>query len=169
MPDSEPPRPSTGSEVSTVLADVLSDQADRQRRRRGRARPPAPRGGAAWIVVAVGAMLTVRVWTSAPAAVSPPPLPAPSPVDVEAGLRMDLYVTVLRVQAFRDSVGRLPASLDEVMADPAEADGVLYEPLGGGVFRVGGARGDAAVSWRSDRPLTELLRDAPDHVRGGGR
>lgn len=169
MSRNDPPvKSSSGEEAASALADVLRDQSERQHRRKAAPTKPARAGTPVqtWGVVAALAGLTAWVWISPPGFVQPAPPPEPSAPALEAGLRMELYFIVRRLLAYRDSTGRLPATLAPVLDDPGETEDLLYEVMDGGMFFLAGVRGESTISYRSDRPLTDLLGDAPARIGG---
>lgn len=168
MPENrDPPRVSSRSDVSRLVNEALEDQKERTRRRDAVPSRVRKRGSWAGPLAAVLMALAAWLWLAPPAFIRPEPLLEIPPEAVDAGLRMDLYVASLRIEAYRDSVGQLPAGLDLVL-DSAEAQGLVYEVLGGGIFRLTGVRDELAVVHTSDRPAADLVGDVLPAMRRGG-
>lgn len=110
----------------------------------------------------VGA-LSIYVWTAPPAFLQPEPYAEPAPRQVDAGLRMDLYLQARKVETFRRENGRLPASLEE--AGEVE-EGVRYERAGGG-YRLSATSAGETLVYDSGEPLSDFLGDARSVIMGG--
>jgi hypothetical protein len=72
----------------------------------------------------------------------------------ELGLRIVLAAEASRVNAYRDTQGRLPASLAEAGGD---ARSVRYVVTGEGQFTLSASDGAASLSYESSQPLGALL------------
>ena len=162
-----PLRVSSRSDVSRLVSEALEDQAARVRRQEVASKLARPRRSVAGPAAALLLGMTAWIWVAPPAFIRPEPLPEIPQEALDAGLRMDLYVASLRIEAYRDSVGQLPATLGAVL-DSVEADGLVYDQLGGGVFRLTGVRGEVAVVHSSDRPARDLVGDVLPAMRSGG-
>ena len=95
----------------------------------------------------------------------PIPPPAVSAVEVEAGLRMEMYIQSARIQRYLEETGRLPDDLDEL---GEESSGLQYMAISNTAFRLSGSAAGVSVSYRSTTPSAELLADAMDIVSGFG-
>lgn len=159
---SQPPDPqrkgvSTSDERARALAAVLRDQKER---RAGEGAVPAPsarnqRARLLMFVVSFG--LAVYVWFGSPSWAQPYVPPAPTPVEVEAGLRMAMYLQIQRIEVFREENGRLPRSLDEV---GRRLPGVRYEQITGDVYRLRGRTDDLRLTYVSAQSSHEFLGNA---------
>jgi len=165
-PDDNPPPPPTTSghhgEYGDALADVLDDQARRSERRktgpvwkaRRKIHPILPPGLAAF---------SFWLWVFPPDMLEPIPPPPISAVEVEAGLRIEMYVQSTRIQRYLEENGRLPSDLDEIGED---ANGLQYVAISSTNFVLTGESGGVAVSYRSTTPAADLLADAKQVVSG---
>ena len=159
---------STGNDAADVVAAVLKDQAERAERREEPAPEPAdrmPLMGALFLLLLAA---TVWVLLSPPAFLQPPPIPTPEPVEIEAGLRMDLWVAALSLNRFRATTGAYPATLDEALETPEDGEDIVYERTGTG-YRLIGQRDTLVVVYESSEPLSALRRPAMAVVDGRER
>lgn len=158
---SQPPEPekkgvSTSDERARALAAVLRDQNERT------ARGPVPaaapgnqRTRLLTFVVSFG--LAVWVWFGSPSWAQPYVPPAPTPVEVEAGIRMAMYLQMQRIEVFREENGRLPLSLDEA---GERLRGVEYEQITAEVYRLRGWAEGFHVTYVSAQSPHEFLGNA---------
>lgn len=155
-----PPSGSRGSEARDAVEAVLRDQQDRARKRDVEAPPPRDRGPLLLALAAV--LLGLIVWfaVAPPAALLPPPFPEPEPVEIEAGLRMEVFVAATAVARHRQATGRLPASLGEILEDADDTTAVRFQALDGGRWRIVGRRGDFEVVYTSTEDRNSILDPA---------
>ena len=117
------------------------------------------------MVAPVLAVVSFWLWVFPPEflqPVSPPEVPV---AIQEAGLRIEMYLQLTRIQQYMTDHGRLPATLEDA-GDVAE--GVTYIPLAGSVFRLRGQIGGVSVEYLSTQPVEDLLANARELVSGGG-
>lgn len=151
------------------LADVLKEVAESQRaaeeEMRRRQRRPR-RDGTRPITLAVGLLaagLLAWLWIARPAAIFAPGTPAPlSPAAAEERARIALYLERTRIEDFRRSRGRLPASLEE--AGTVEA-GVTYFPDGTG-YRLEAKPGRLTLLLTDRMDSDSFLGEAGGGARG---
>lgn len=164
-PTHSPPPPgpeSRGEQARSAVEDVLRDQAERARRRdHGGPPPPKDRGPALLAFSAVLLGAAAWLWAAPPSWIQPAPPPPPPPSLVEAEVRLTAYQAVLRLDAFRDSTGVYPESLAEVLEAPEDQEGLSYQRLSAGRFRILARREGATVSYDSSEPVSTLLAGAP--------
>jgi len=103
------------------------------------------------------------LWVFPPDLLEPIPPPPISTVEVEAGLRIEMYVQSTRIQRYLEDNGRLPSNLDEIGED---ANGLQYVVISSTEFVLSGESGGVAVSYRSTTPAADLLADAQRVVSG---
>lgn len=166
--ETDGPPHASGTEARAAVEDVLRDQAEKAKRRSRGPRAPRDRRPALSVVAVLLVVATAWVLRSPPSFLRPSPPSGPPPAAQAAGLRMTVYVAVLRVNAFRDRAGRLPDALAEVFEDPEDLVGLTYERLDAARFRLTGVHGDHAVSYESGDDLRSLVGDAR-RVLGGAR
>lgn len=151
--------PQSASEHTDALADVLRDQAERERRRTEASRPPVDRGpllrGISFALLGAAAWLLV----APPQALRPPPPPPPPPHLVEAELRMTVYQVAMRLNFWLDSAGVLPATLDQAFEGPEDIEGITWERVARDRFRLTGRREDALVRYETGDPLDALVAE----------
>lgn len=151
----------SASEYGELLAEVMDDQAQRAERR-GKSEPP--RGSRMPATTApVLAAISIWLWVFPPTVLQPMP-PPPVPVALqEAGLRMEMYFQLDRIQKYLSANGQLPDTLE----DAGEvAEGVQYFPLVGSVFRLLGESNGVTVEYLSTQPAEELLADSKVVISG---
>lgn len=84
-----------------------------------------------------------------------------TPSELDAGVRLKIYLTVQALQAFRDSAGRWPASLDEV---GFASEGLAYRRLDT-TFQIVATSGDTPFTYRSGDDLAPFRDAARELVR----
>lgn len=168
MSTEKPRRPpkdwESASEYGDLLAEVMDDQAKRAQRR-GAFKPP--RGSRMPATTApVLAMVSLWLWVFPPTVLQPMP-PPPVPVALqEAGLRVEMFLQLKRIQTYLAENGQLPDRLE----DAGEVTKtVQYFPLVGSVFRLLGQANGVTVEYLSTQPTEELLTNAKDVITVGGR
>lgn len=164
---SNPVPPARGEEARDVLADVLADQKARAERRE-KATPKAKEQGPGQLFTALAlAGLTAWVWIAPPSLVRPPPPPPlPAPV-AEAELRLTVFQAVLAIEAHVERTSALPTSLLDVFEGPEDFDGLVYENLDAGRFRLTGVRGDRVVIYETGDSISALLGNARQVLESG--
>lgn len=157
------------SEHARIVKEVLEDQA---RRRAVREAADAARAEDVdtSFFVQVGFLVTATLFFYllffSPAWIAPT---APDPVpaaQVEDGLRFAIYMTAEQVESFRDSEGRLPASMEELPG--GERPGVVYERLDAETFSLRATTGETSLRYVSSQPLAEFLGGAARRALLGG-
>lgn len=167
-----PPRPdqpeSRGADARDAVEAVLRDQQDRARKRADATPgPPADRTGAWVVAAAVLAGLLAWVILAPPALLQPAPFPEPPPIEVEAGLRMEVFVAATAVARHVEATGRLPESLGQIMEDPEDTAFVAFERLQGGRWRIVGQRDGFEVVYLSTAHRNTILDPARVVLDGG--
>lgn len=162
--EDRPPR-ATGEETREIVSQVLKDQAERQARQREAAQRK-PKRRLPLPVVAVGlALASLYVWVAAPSWLLPEPLPQPTAMQLEDGLRMEMYGLVVQIERFRSENGRLPQSLGEA-AEELSPD-VSYAPFPPSSYRLRGERAGTEIVYSSGEPARTLLGEAPARLQAG--
>lgn len=163
MPPSDPRQPSgSGDEAARrAIEEVLREQEER----RGRQAPPAPgprrtATGPLLAAALVLNVLAVAVWTSPPGWTRPEPFAEPSPERLEAGLRMDIWVTVRKIRRFQEERRRLPVGLVEVDPGGGGHPDLRYERLSAETFRLVGSREGVEVVYDSAGSAGGLIDSA---------
>ena len=147
-----------------ALGDAIQHDSAREKALGERQEGRGLSAGAQWTIVGVLAVLAAWLWLLPPAALQPPPPARFTPELEETSVRMDMFVQASRILNYQEENGRLPATAEEA-GDPVE--GVTYELLDGGRFRLLGGSAGFAHTWDSDDPPDSLLGSAPDIVREG--
>lgn len=128
--------------------DASHREAEERRRARASSRPLI--GGAAVILLVVGAYLALLrpTWVFAPR-------PTPETFALqEASLRISMANAAQHVERFRKRNARLPGSLAEA---EARGEGIRYDRLGASDFRLVGENGSARVTFTSSDALADFL------------
>jgi hypothetical protein len=111
------------------------------------------------LIVVVGLVLIAGLggvsYVVRPAWLFPAPLPVASQADLNAQLRVGLYMQAQRILAHRTRTGRLPATLAEV--DGAMLHDMTYTPLDSTRFIVGGVAGPLSLTLQSDEDMRAFL------------
>ena len=156
-----PPDRQQSSEYGDALSDVLKDQVRRDELRSA-ATPKAPRTRVHPSVPPVLALVSIWLWMFPPPVLIPE-LPTVPLATQEAGLRMEMFIQLTKIQRYMLENGSLPTGLDDV---GERSDGVQYRRLGDDVFQLSGKTGDITVDYTSTEPEDELLGDARTIVSG---
>ncbi len=144
---------------STDKRELLSafDQVVTREQERGSEAPPPPpsrpvRGG---IVVAgaISYLFLAYIWIGQPAWLFAPDA-APGPINVEAALRMELYLHGSALNDHLATNGQLPSTLEEV-STPESA--VEYQRMGDSTWILQGTEGPVSLTLRSTDPLEQFL------------
>lgn len=148
------PRPSTAAESQRLVEEFENDlrvtaERDSSSQRAAALRKRFLRPTILVLLLAVTAYLAV----SPPAWVLPRPLPPPNPQEREAGDRFAIYLQAQRIDHFRSTTGRLPATLAEA-GEPM--DGIDYLPGSGATYVLQSAR-DGALRYSSTGSFREFL------------
>jgi len=117
-------------------------------------------------------LLAATLWVllAPPAFLMPTPPAPPSPAEMEAGLRMDLWVAASSLEDYRAAQGRYPQSLLEAVDAPEKAADIEYSLRSGGAgYRLIGQRDSLVVVYESDEPLRTLSGPALPVVQGTSR
>ncbi len=116
------------------------------------------------MVAPILAIVSFWLWVFPPEFLQPIPPPEVPVAIQEAGLRIEMYLQLTRIQQYLTDHGRLPAALE----DAGEvAEGVSYTPLVGSTFRLLGEVGGVSVEYLSTQPVEDLLANAKEMVSGG--
>ena len=110
--ESASPEPSQASEYGDALSDVLKDQVRRDELRSS-ATPKPTRTRVHPSVPPALALLSIWLWAFPPQALIPA-VPTISPANVEAGLRMEMFIQLTNIQRYMVETGSLPNGLDDV-------------------------------------------------------
>ena len=159
--ESPPPERLQSSEYGDALSDVLKDQVRRDELRSS-ATPKAARARVHPSVPPVLALVSIWLWVFPPAALIPE-VPTIPPAAQEAGLRMEMFIQLTKIQRYMLENGSLPTGLDDV---GKRSDGVQYRRLGDDVFQLSGRTGDVTVDYTSTEPVADLLAEARAIVTG---
>ena len=111
--ESAPPGRQQSSEYGDALSDVLKDQV-RRGELRSAAAPKPKRTRVHPSVPPALALLSVWLWVFPPSALIPE-VPTIPPASQEAGLRMEMFIQLTKIQRYMLENGRLPAGLDDVV------------------------------------------------------
>lgn len=160
-PPPEPLPPPTGRPDRRALLQAYQDVVRTSRTR------PAPRRlvvpdrtpfwlGSAAVIIGLVALLVFQ-----PAWLFNRP-PSESPQMQEASLRIRMFVEIERVQHFRETQGRWPATLIEAGGD---STGLSYQHLGEG-FILTGVNGDLQLRFQSGESAEAFLGNSYQAVRG---
>lgn len=171
-PDIEDLPLSTDSERSRVVAEVLRHEEERaEARRRALERmarlDPPPGVGLRHLFFVLVVVATGYVWLGTPSWAQMAIPPEPTRELRDASLRLGLYVQAQRIEQFRSTRGRLPASLRE--AGPP-LPGIRYEATPRDTYHLIGTNEDVTLFYSSTLTLSReaFLRDADATVFGGG-
>ena len=134
-------------------------------RRTGPPLPPAPPPSRApfWITMLaltamLGSLLVVQpAWLFPRAAMEPPDLK-------EASLRVRMFVEIDRIEQFRRSEGRLPASLQEAKGDTTRLQ-YIAGPSG---YSLTGQNGGVSLTYASSQAPSEFVGNSYDLIRRRG-
>ena len=160
--ESPPPDREQSSEYGDALSDVLKDQVRRDELRSTAAPKAAERARVHASVPPALALVSIWLWVFPPAVLIPQ-VPTVPPAAQEAGLRMEMFIQLTKIQRYMLENGSLPARLDDV---GERSDGVQYRRLGDDVFQLSGQTGDITVDYTSTEPEEQLLGDARAIVSG---
>lgn len=148
------PRPSTASESRKLVAEYEQTlksakeqhkMASAESERRRKLRRPA-------ILLAILAV-TVYLTLAPPAWIQPQPIPRPTSAEREAGDRFAIYLQAQRIEHYRITTGRLPATLEEA----GEAmPGIRYELQGDGSYALSSEQ-NTGVRYSSRDSLATFL------------
>ena len=159
--ESPPPDRRQSSEYGDALSDVLKDQVRRDELRSATT-PKAARARVHPSVPPALALVSIWLWVFPPALLIPE-VPTIPPAAQEAGLRMEMFIQLTKIQRYMLENGRLPTGLDDV---GERSDGVQYRRLGDDVFQLSGQTGDITVDYTSTEPEEQLLGNARAMVSG---
>lgn len=96
---------------------------------------------------------------------TPPPPPEP-PALQEAALRLSLVREASRIEQFRATSGRLPATLEEA---GSTVSGIVYQPADGTVYVIRAVTGRDTLSFVPGQPLEGFLGSSLERVLARGR
>ena len=154
------PEAKTGSEYGDALSEVLADQRRRSDRRR---QPSAPlRRQLNPLLAPALAGISFWLWVFPPPSLQPTPPPQVPVAVQEAGLRIEMYLQLGRIQKFVKDNGRLPNSLRETEQDVLA--GVEYIAMADSTFLLRGRVSGVTIDYVSTQPAEELLQDAKEIV-----
>lgn len=124
-------------------------------------RPPGPRRPHAVTILSMVVLAATLVWfivTQPEFLVQRGPAPE-SPALSEASLRLAMAMQYGRIAAFRDSAGRLPATVGE--AGPA-IDGIRYERLNDSLFTIAGDNNGVSLALSSTDSVRAFVGNSYD-------
>jgi hypothetical protein len=109
-----PPRPSSATERKKLIEEYEQSKRTEAERQSAEAVQSARRRRTTRLT-AMGALLVVLLVLafSPPAWILPPPQPAPTAAEREASIRFSMFLQAQQVEHFRNTRGRLPATLGE--------------------------------------------------------
>lgn len=162
--DADIPGPATGEETREIVSEVLREQAERQARQRDAGQRKKNRRLPLPILAVILAAASLYVWVAAPSWLLPEPLPEPTAVNLQDGLRMEMYGLVVQIERYRQENGRIPASLEQA-AEEGSPD-VTYVPFPPESYRLEGRRAGTEIVYSSGEPARTLLGNAPERIRG---
>ncbi len=166
MSDTSPPPDGEDRDYYRVLSDVMTDRKEREERAQSAVRR-ASRGNssAPGIVAMVCGVLSVYFWTSPPDFLRPDPFPEVTVEQLEAGVRVSLYLQAQRVNRYVEENGQLPTSLEQT--GPLIEDDIFYSRNPNGSYELSRSYGDGLrLTYTSDQDLTEFRGNALDVVNG---
>lgn len=169
MPSSRPgDRGDTKQALLEALHESVQDaharevhDAERTMRAARRRASPVILGGA---VIAVG--LAAWLLLARPAWVFPPSGPVQSAQQLEAGLRIGLYLEARKVREYQARTGRPPRTLAEAGLS-ASASAYTLRPDGRWVLQA--SQGGQTLRVTADDSLSTFLGSSFSHLRGGRR
>ncbi len=138
----------------------MEDQADRIQRQDEAALKPTGPTRAPAVLAFVLALVSAWLWISPPNGLPPRPIPSPPPIVRESGLRMDVYMVAVQILQFQSRTGTLPATAEEAVFDPIQADRFEYAVIGRGLFQLTAARDGHVVVYSSDQSLMRFVGNA---------
>ena len=157
------PRKAPGAEAADLVAEVLKDAKERDEA--ARRREETPIGRTRQKVVAVSLPLagafSFYLWFGNPSWVTPT---LPDPVTAEAaesGLRVAMFFEAQKIEDFRRQSGRLPDSLAELGATPAE---MSYRRIDAQTYQLVGQSRGVTLTFNSDQAIQEFVGDAMDRL-----
>jgi hypothetical protein len=157
----------TGRDFAEALDEVIRDQEEKSRARRG---PGGSSGGRrersalkAWLTLLAAAAVSLTFWLGSPTWLQPTPLSRATPQAAEAGLRVEVYHQAMRIQAFAQREGRLPGVLTELGPPPP---GMGYERLSPREFLLWMEARGIRVDYSSSESLEAFLGDARQTIMG---
>ena len=153
-PDSVQGQGGSRVEARQAVVDILRKQADQAA---VEARPAPPRRDHRPVLLLVLTVFSGALWlTDLPFFHTADGAPL-DPAARTANERFSLFLQSQRIEQFRVTHGRLPATLEEA-GDPFQ--GVRYQPFPGGSYRVSLETSDGTLTFRSG--------DRADKLMGGG-
>jgi hypothetical protein len=140
-----------------LLAEALAHAEHQEERHRVRFPDRDPRGGRWKTPTALVLFVVAALLAAFPTSWMPTPLPpVPSPLEIEWGLRVDLYLQTAQIEVFRAREGRLPTSLAEL---PVRVPGLRFVRSNGRVFQLVARRADgSALVYDSAHPAPGMKR-----------
>jgi hypothetical protein len=158
------PSPQSGYDRRQLLeAYQTLVRSEQERQAAGPPPPPKPPSRAPFWV----ATLTLIALLAAGLALRPAWLfnePKPEPRELmEAGLRVQMFVEVEKIERFKEQTGRLPSSAEEVGI--AAGSGVRYEGHGQN-YTLTGTYGPVTLTYSSGTPPNEFLGNSYQVIRG---
>lgn len=161
-PRGDRPEPTGDREWEATLADVLRDQERRERARQGQAARTLRSRWIRYGALVLSAGLVAYLWIAPPAWLDRRAPPDPPAAEVEASLRLALYLQVQRVEAYRGRAGAAPGRLEE--AGPT-LPGMSYTRLGPDRYRLQARDRGVSLTYDSLDPSEEILGDGVELLR----
>ncbi len=150
--DHPPPGTSDKQELLSAFDQVVT----REQERDTAAPPPPPRRPVRGGLVVAGALsylFLAYMWIGKPDWLFAPDAP-PHPLNVEAALRMELYLHGAALHDHLAATGRLPFTLDEVSTPESVVE---YQRMGDSTWVLRGTEGSVSLTLRSTDPLEPFL------------
>lgn len=119
-----------------------------------------------WLVFVLLCIVSGYLWLGSPAFLRPaPPPPLPARL-VEAGLRVEVTLQAMRVNAYRDREGSLPVSLAEAGNPSTTVRYVRDDDQG---YQLSADQGEVHVAYSSGESLEAFLGNAREVILGGAQ
>lgn len=141
---------SSGQEAAEAVAAVLKHAAERDEAAKQK---PAPKQQPKWMLplgLNLG-VLAVYLLIAGPSWVVLNPIAAPPEAEVIESLQTGMYFVTARIDSYRSTQGRLPASLVEAGVNPDQASAIDYTPRADSTYVLIATVGERTISFDSSR------------------
>jgi len=139
MPDSDPVKPyhakdaAPGQEAADVVAEVLKHAEEREAAAQKKEVPKGPPKWMLPLTLNLGVLALYFLIAQPDFLIVNPVTDPRAPTEVVESAKRGLYMEINKIEAFRESNGRLPQSLDEV-GSPLAEQGVEYTVQGDSTY-----------------------------------